>query len=119
MMSSWKEYKLGEVISSNNQSIDKNYKFENIQYLDTGSITNNKIDGFQVFKISEAPSRAKRLVKHQDIVYSTVRPIQRHFGFIENPKENLVVSTGFSVIETNQGLAYPKFVYYFYHQMKQ
>jgi hypothetical protein len=101
MMSSWKEYKLGEVISSNNQSIDKNYKFENIQYLDTGSITNNKIDGFQVFKISEAPSRAKRLVKHQDIVYSTVRPIQRHFGFIENPNENLVVSTYANEVPTN------------------
>ena len=42
-------------------------------------------DSFQEFKINEAPSRAKRLVKHQDIVYSTVRPIQRHFGFIENP----------------------------------
>ncbi len=112
-MSSWKECKLGDIISSNNKSIDKNYEFENIQYLDTGSITNNKIDGFQEFKISEAPSRAKRLVKHQDIVYSTVRPIQRHFGFIENPMENLVVSTGFSVIETKQKLAYPKFIYYF------
>lgn len=112
-MSSWREYKLGEIISSNNKSIDKNYELENIQYLDTGSITNGKIDAFQEFKISEAPSRAKRLVKHQDIVYSTVRPIQRHFGFIENPQKNLVVSTGFSVIETNQKLAYPKFVYYF------
>jgi len=112
-MSSWREYKLGEIISSNNKSIDKNYELENIQYLDTGSITNGKIDAFQEFKISEAPSRAKRLVKHQDIVYSTVRPIQRHFGFIENSQKNLVVSTGFSVIETNQKLAYPKFVYYF------
>ncbi|MCT7495926.1 restriction endonuclease subunit S [Aliarcobacter cryaerophilus] len=112
-MSSWKECKLGDVVSSNNKTVDKNYKFQNIQYLDTGSLTNNKIDGFQEFKINEAPSRAKRLVKHQDIVYSTVRPIQRHFGFIENPQENLVVSTGFSVIETNQKLAYPKFIYYF------
>ena len=112
-MSSWKECKLGDIVSSNNKSIDKTYEFKNIQYLDTGSLTNNKIDGFQEFKISDAPSRAKRLVKHQDIVYSTVRPIQRHFGFIENPQENLVVSTGFSVIETNQKLAYPKFIYYF------
>jgi type I restriction enzyme S subunit len=111
--SSWRECKLGDVVSSNNKSIDKNYEFKNIQYLDTGSITNNKIDGFQEFKISEVPSRAKRLVKHEDIVYSTVRPIQRHFGFIEKPQENLVVSTGFVVIETNRKLAYPKFIYYF------
>jgi len=112
-MSEWRILKLGEVISSNNQSINKNYPYSVIQYLDTGSITNGKIESFQEVNLKEAPSRAKRLVKHQDIIYSTVRPIQRHFGFIENPRNNLVVSTGFSVIETNQTLAYPKFIYYF------
>jgi len=112
-MSEWRILKLGEVISSNNQSINKNYPYSVIQYLDTGSITNGKIESFQEVNLKEAPSRAKRLVKHQDIIYSTVRPIQRHFGFIENPLNNLVVSTGFSVIETNQTLACPKFVYYF------
>ena len=71
-MSSWKEYKLGDIVSSNNKSIDKTYEFKNIQYLDTGSLTNNKIDGFQEFKISDAPSRAKRLVKYQDSQYLMV-----------------------------------------------
>ncbi len=112
-MGEWRDVKLGDIVSSNNQSIGKSYPQKIIQYLDTGSITNGKIEGFQEIDIKEAPSRAKRLVKHQDIIYSTVRPIQRHFGFIENPPDNLVVSTGFSVIETNQKLAHPKFIYYF------
>mgnify|MGYP000709258464 CR=1 FL=1 len=51
-MSSWKECKLGDVVSSNNKTVDKNYEFENIQYLDTGSLTNNKIDSFQEFNFS-------------------------------------------------------------------
>ncbi len=112
-MSEWREVKLGNIVTSNNQSIGKNYEYETIQYLDTGSITNGKIEGYQKVKISDAPSRAKRLVKHEDIIYSTVRPIQRHFGFIENPINTLVVSTGFSVIEVNNDLANPKFIYYF------
>jgi len=112
-MSEWREVKLGNIVTSNNQSIGKNYEYETIQYLDTGSITNGKIEGYQKVNISDAPSRAKRLVKHEDIIYSTVRPIQRHFGFMQNPIDTLVVSTGFSVIEVNQELANPKFVYYY------
>ncbi|UWJ24500.1 Type I restriction-modification system, specificity subunit S [Methanosarcina mazei TMA] len=81
--------------------------------MDTGSITRGKIDSFQEYELSNAPSRAKRLVKNNDIVYSTVRPIQRHYGFIVNPQENLVVSTGFAVIEAKEHLSEPLFIYYF------
>jgi len=113
MMGEWKECNLGDVVSSNKESIGKNYPYHTILYLDTGSITRGKIDSFQEYGLSKAPSRAKRLVKNNDIVYSTVRPIQRHYGFIVNPPKNLVVSTGFSVIETKIGRAEPLFIYYF------
>ncbi len=112
-MSEWKEIKLREVVSSNRRSISYGYPYKTIKYLDTGSITRGKIEGFQDFNLPDAPSRAKRLVKNKDIIYSTVRPIQRHYGFIINPPENLVVSTGFSVIETNKEKADPLFIYYF------
>jgi type I restriction enzyme S subunit len=112
-MGEWKEYKLRAVITSNVQSINKDYPHNTIQYLDTGSITCGKVDSFQELLLEDAPSRAKRLVKHNDIVYSTVRPIQRHYGFITNPLSNLVVSTGFSVIETKTNLAEPLFIYYY------
>jgi type I restriction enzyme S subunit len=112
-MSEWKEYKLGKIVRLNKESIDKKYSYQTILYLDTGSITKGKIDSFQEYDLLKAPSRAKRLVKNYDIVYSTVRPIQRHYGFIINPPKNLVVSTGFSVIETMIDYADPLFIYYF------
>lgn len=111
-MKGWKECKLGEVIYSNGSSITASYSHKTIKYLDTGSITCGKIDSFQEILLSEAPSRAKRLVKDGSIVYSTVRPIQRHYGYIKNPPENLVVSTGFSVIETQPDLADSLFIYH-------
>lgn len=112
-MREWKECKLGDVIISNAQSITKDYPHKTIRYLDTGSITCGKIHSFQEYSLESAPSRAKRLAKEHDIVYSTVRPIQRHYGYIVNPPENLVVSTGFAVIETNKKLAEPLFIYNF------
>lgn len=51
----------------------------------------------------EIPSRAKRKATHGDIVYSTVRPNLRHYGLLQNPPENLIVSTGFAVLH-NKGL---------------
>ena len=110
-MSEWKEFRLGDLIKTNENSIGRNYSYKRIKYLDTGSITNGKISGFQEFNIEEAPSRAKRLVNINDIIYSTVRPIQRHFGFVDKSIDNLVVSTGFVVISTKKDLE-SKFLYY-------
>lgn len=113
-MSEWRECKLGEMVKTNVTSITAGYPFNEILYLDTGSITKGKIEGLQNLSISKSPSRAKRLVKENDIIYSTVRPIQRHYGFITNPPENLVVSTGFTVITCNENQINPKFLYYYF-----
>ncbi len=112
-MSEWATKELGKLIKTNLSSIGKDYPFREIAYLDTGSITRGKIGGYQFFNLKDAPSRAKRLVQEKDIIYSSVRPIQRHFGFISSPEENLVVSTGFVVITCNQSELNPKYLYYY------
>lgn len=109
----WVETTLGEVVETNTSSINKNYKYNEIYYLDTGSITLGKIDSLQLLLLKDAPSRAKRLVKNNSIVYSTVRPIQRHYGIIINPAVNLVVSTGFTVIDSIENKSNNTFIYYF------
>ncbi len=57
-----------------------------------------KIESLQLLDLKEAPSRARRLVKQNDVLISTVRPDQKHYGIIKNPRPNLVVSTGFCVL---------------------
>ena len=115
-MSEWKEYKLGDLIETNALSINKNYPYTSILYLDTGSITCNKIESYQCFDINNAPSRAKRIVSDEDIIYSLVRPNQLHYGFIKSPQKNLVVSTGFVTITCKKELLCPKFLYYYLTQ---
>jgi len=109
-MSNWKECKLGEHILINSKNIDKNYPYKEIDYLDTGSITRGKIDSLQHFTLTDAPSRAKRIVKDNDIVLSMVRPVQRHYGYLRNTKPNTVASTGFVVL-TNKESIDPYFLY--------
>jgi type I restriction enzyme S subunit len=62
------------------------------------------------------PSRAKRKVKVDDIIYSTVRPNQKHFGIIKNILPNMLVSTGFAVLRAIDNQAINKFIYYFLSQ---
>lgn len=106
---SWETKKISEVASINNRTISKSFSHSEIEYLDTGSITEGKIESFQNYMISDAPSRAQRIVIENDIVYSVVRPIQRHYGLLHDVKPNTIVSTGFAVISCNR--ISPHFIY--------
>ena len=101
----WKVAKVGDYCVDNVANLSKADNFESILYLDTGSITSNYIVELQKLNLltDEIPSRAKRKATHGDIVYSTVRPNLRHYGLLQNPPENLIVSTGFAVLH-NKGL---------------
>jgi type I restriction enzyme, S subunit len=94
----WEEVTIGDFVEINHLSVDKYYSHQIIKYLDTGSLTDGRIEDLQTFELSQSPSRAKRLVLHNDILISTVRPNQKHYGIIKNPIDNLVVSTGFCVL---------------------
>jgi len=101
----WQCSNLGDLIKINPENYNaKKDKFKEIHYLDTGSITNNRMGKLQILKLGQdtIPSRAKRKIEHNDIVYSTVRPNLRHFGLIKSPPSNMLVSTGFVVIRSRK-----------------
>ena len=114
-MEEWKECKLGDIVEININSYSEKENWKFVNYLDTGNITENKISEIQHINLSDEklPSRAKRKVKNNSILYSTVRPNQKHFGIIKSFPENFLVSTGFAVLDVNEKLANPDFVYYY------
>ena len=113
-MTERKKIRLRTMIKSNQNSYSANEKWEYVNYLDTGNITDNKIDNIQLIDLKEEklPSRAKRKVRHNSIIFSTVRPNQRHFGIVKNQPENFLVSTGFSVIDVVDPKLDADYLYY-------
>ena len=105
----WDSVRVGDFVHTNIASINKDNALKTIGYLDTGSLTEGKIDGYQPFDIADAPSRARRIVKHNDVLISTVRPNQKHYGILKNPTEDVIVSTGFCVITCDK--INPHFIY--------
>jgi type I restriction enzyme S subunit len=86
--------------------------------LDTGNITENRVSDIQHLVVSQdtLPSRARRKVAVDDILYSTVRPNQRHYGIVKDVLPNMVVSTGFTVITVDKAKADSDFLYYYLTQ---
>ncbi len=86
-------------INQNNYTKEDNYK--KVCYLDTDNITNNRINAFLKIDLTKEklPSRAKRKCSLNSIIYSSVRPNQRHFGIIKEIPKNFLVSTAFIVID--------------------
>ena len=113
-MEEWKKCKLGDICKSNINSYSEKDNWSFVNYLDTGNITENKISDIQFIDLSSEslPSRARRKVQLNDIIYSTVRPNQKHFGIIKNQPENFLVSTGFAVLHINKTIADPNFIFY-------
>ena len=113
-MGEWRSIKLGDACFTNTEYYSVNEKWDFVNYLDTGNITDNKIDNIQYIdtKVEKLPSRAKRKVKKNSIIYSTVRPNQKHFGIIKSLPDNFLVSTGFAVLNVNTDILDADFLYY-------
>ena len=110
--------RLGELVSINKRSYNPRKNWGFINYLDTGNITENIIDEIKFLEpnIDKIPSRARRIVEENDIIFSTVRPNQRHYGLIEVPLENMLVSTGFAVLTPKESIVDSKYLYYYLTQ---
>ncbi|MDY5486428.1 MAG: restriction endonuclease subunit S [Desulfovibrio sp.] len=114
MMEGWRTIRLGDACNTNVDSYSPKEKWPFVNYLDTGNITDNRIDAVQHIDVKheKLPSRARRKVRRNSIIYSTVRPNQRHFGIIKKQPDNFLVSTGFAVIDTDEEVLDADFLYY-------
>ena len=83
-------------------------------YIDISSVENGtgKVDFSNKIKGTDAPSRAKRAVKKGDILFSTVRPNLKAYGYVEREDcDCCIASTGFAVISA-KNMVLSKYVYY-------
>ena len=96
----WEVKKLGEVADIDKESLSSNtskdYKYDYISLSDVDSEDFNIQTTKQIFET--APSRARRIVRKDDILLSTVRPNLQGFSIIRNEVKDLIASTGFAVI---------------------
>ena len=112
--STWNSMKLKYVVSFNDETLDettaKDYEFD---YIDIGSVEYGKgITLFQHIRYQEAPSRARRIVRKNDVILSTVRTYLKAVASIEDRPYPQIVSTGFVVLRAKIEKITPLFLKY-------
>ena len=84
-------------------------------YIDIGSVTYGKgITGKQTMAFGDAPSRARKPVRENDLIISTVRTYLRAIAMISASDQGNIASTGFAVCRP-RGCTMPNFLYYAVH----
>ena len=118
MIQEWKPTRIGDICKMNQQTYSVTEKWPFVNYLDTGNITENRVSEIQHIVVGQdtLPSRARRKVAVDDILYSTVRPNQRHYGIVKEVLPNMLVSTGFTIITADKAVVDSDFLYYYLSQ---
>jgi type I restriction enzyme S subunit len=76
-----------------------------LAYIDIGNVdSQGRVHDIINYRFEDAPSRARRIVRDGDVIISTVRTYLQAIAPIENPQNNLIVSTGFAVVRPTQEL---------------
>ena len=94
----WEVQGLGSVAQVNPESIKPKAAPDEVHYIDIASVSPGRIDKTETMLFSDAPGRARRIVKSGDVLWSCVRPNRRSCAMVVEPKKDTVASTGFAVL---------------------
>ncbi len=108
----WKMIPLKYLVSYNDEVLSENTDDEfEFDYIEIGSVQYGRgIICTEHIKFKNAPSRARRIVRKDDIIVSTVRTYLKAVATIPACNNSLIASTGFIVIRPHKIL--PRFMNY-------
>jgi type I restriction enzyme, S subunit len=82
------------------------------KYIDLSSVKSGRISNqVEQMTFQTAPGRARKLVKHNDILLGMVRPYLKPFAKVQALEHGYVASTGFAVIRAKAGTADSEYLY--------
>lgn len=107
----WTECQLKDICEIN-PSVEKIP--DTFQYIDLESVTNGRLLQTIPCCKSSAPSRAKRILSNEDVLFQTVRPYQKNnYFFKSDSNTSVVASTGYAQLRCTSNSAY--FLYTLIH----
>ena len=110
----WEEKSLGEVLVKT-ETVDPTKKpKDEFIYLDVSSVNKEtkEIENATVLLGKDAPSRARKLVRTNDVIFAIVRPTHSRVALITEEYDEQVCSTGYFVLRAKDFLN-NNFVFYF------
>ncbi|MFO0304697.1 MAG: restriction endonuclease subunit S [Burkholderiales bacterium] len=109
----WAAKTLGEVLEKTETVNPAQSPSTEFDYIDVSSVSNStfEIEETQRLKGKDAPSRARKLVRTNDIIFATIRPTLQRIAVVPAHLDRQVCSTGYFVLRPKQGIDH-RFVFY-------
>jgi type I restriction enzyme, S subunit len=111
----WTESSIGKAVVKTKQRDPRKEPDEVFQYVDVSAVSNTsfKITGAAPTLGSEAPSRARKAIATDDILFATGRPTLKRIALVPPDLDGAIASTGYCVLRCDKAKAEPGFLYSF------
>lgn len=92
----------------------KNYNGNDKSYIDLSSVDIDRhiVICYQSINAVSAPSRAQQIIKKNDVLFGTTRPMLRRYCIIDDLYNDEICSTGFCVLRANPDVVLPRWIYH-------
>lgn len=113
MKAGWQTKTLGEILQKTETANPLKFPEAEFEYIDVSSVSNStfQIEETQTLKGKNAPSRARRLVKTNDVIFATIRPTLRRIAVVPEYLDKQVCSTGYFVLRPRAEIDH-RFLFY-------
>lgn len=110
----WQVLKFGNLCIKTKQSHPSKLFKESFRYIDIESVDSktNSVKQTKLIDVNNAPSRARKLVEKDDVIFATTRPYLKNIAYIDGNFDNCIASTGFCVIRASKNIAISKFLFF-------
>jgi type I restriction enzyme S subunit len=111
----WEEKSISQVTIKTRQRDPRRTPHQKFRYVDVSSISR------ELFKITsptellgaEAPSRARKEIQENDVLFATVRPTLRRIAIVPTELNGEIASTGYCVLRSDLQQLDPRFLYFY------
>jgi type I restriction enzyme S subunit len=111
----WEEKSISQVTIKTKQRDPRRTPHQKFRYVDVASISR------ELFKITspaelfgvDAPSRARKEIQENDVLFATVRPTLRRIAIVPAELNGAIASTGYCVLRSDLQQLDPRFLYFY------
>jgi type I restriction enzyme, S subunit len=113
MKAGWQIKTLGEILQKTETTNPIQAPEDEFEYIDVSSVSNVtfQIEDTQHLLGKDAPSRARKLVRTNDVLFATIRPTLRRIAVVPEYLDKQVCSTGYFVLRPKLGIDH-RFMFY-------
>ena len=111
----WRVARLGEVCKKTLLANPGRQPDQEFTYIDVSSVSNETyqiVETKQILGV-DAPSRARKLVQTDDVIFATVRPTLKRIAMITAEINGQICSTGYCVLRANAEFLDPGYLYFY------